>query len=82
MKGFNDFHKPDVQINESDKEFYERAIKHKPLDNKKYPDLSKSGLEGPYHDLNEVVYYYDTREQMYYLPDSDKYVSEKQLRLP
>lgn len=82
MKGFNDFHKSDVKVTETEAEFYERAIKHKAINSQAYPDLSKSGLEGPYQDLNQVVYYYDTREGMFYLPDTDVYVTHKDLRLP
>ncbi|CAL9982922.1 hypothetical protein VPHD479_0254 [Vibrio phage D479] len=82
MKGFNDYHKTDVKIAESEAEFYERAIKHKAINSAQYPDLTKSGLEGPYQDLNGKVYYYDTREGMFYLPDTDVYVTHKDLRLP
>jgi len=82
-KGFNEFHaKGEVKIQESTQEFHERVVKHRKVDNARYPDLSREGLEGPYTDLNGKVYYYDTSEGMCYDPDSDVYISLDQLRLP
>lgn len=82
-QGFNEFHaKGEVQLQETEKDFHERVIKHKAIDDKRYPSLAASGLEGPYQDLNGRVYYYDTREGMLYDPDTDIYLSHKDLRLP
>jgi hypothetical protein len=82
-KGFNEyFSKGEVKLQETEQEFHERVIKHKELDSKQYPDLSNSGLEGPYSDLNGKVYYYDSREGMFYDPDSDVYITQSELRLP
>ncbi|QIW90537.1 UNVERIFIED_ORG: hypothetical protein GCAPEGMB_00190 [Vibrio phage V07] len=83
MQGFKDyFKKGEVKLQETEQEFHERVVKHRQVDDKRYPDLSKSGLEGPYTDLNGKVYYYDPREGMYYDPDTDIYITAKDLRLP
>ena len=81
--GFNEFHaKGSVKLQETEKEFHERVIKHKAIDDTRYPDLTSAGLEGPYRDLNGRVYYYDKREGMFYDPDTDIYLTHDQLRLP
>lgn len=83
MESFKDFHaKGTVKVQETEAEFYERAIKHQKIDDKRYPDLSRSGLEGPYRDLNGKIYYYDKREGKFYDPDTDIYLDAKDLRLP
>lgn len=83
MQSFNDYHsKGEVNLQETEAEFYERVIKHQAIDKNQYPNLEKSGLEGPYRDLNGKVYYYDRREGMYYDPDSDVYITHRELRLP
>lgn len=82
-KSFNEFHaKGTIELQESGEQFHERVIKHQSIDDKRYPDLMHAGLEGPYSDLNGKVYYYDTREGLYYDPDTDVYITHKDLRLP
>ena len=83
MQKFKEFHgKGEVKLQETELEFHERVVKHRSIDDRSYPNLERSGLEGPYTDLNGKVYYYDRREGLYYDPDTDIYLTDKDLRLP
>lgn len=81
-KGFADFHRADIKLEESEAEFYERVTKKGPIDPKQYPNLESAGLKGPYTDMKGVVYYEDPRDNMMYLPDNDTYVPKSKLSLP
>lgn len=50
-----------------------------PIDRKRYTDLSRDGLEGPFVMNSGKVLYYDPKEGKYYDRDTDFYVSNEDM---
>ena len=56
------------------------AYKVKPsIDRKRYTDLSREGLEGPFVFDSGKILYYDPQEGKYYDRDTDFYISDKEM---
>ena len=49
------------------------------IDRKRYTDLSREGLDGPFVFDTGKILYYDPKEGKYYDRDTDFYVSNKEM---
>ena len=51
---------------------------HPLLDPEMHPDRSSQGLEGPFRQPSGHIVYYDPKEQQYYDPRTDMYISSEE----